>query len=247
MRCFVIKRKIRVPYFEIGVKNYIYGDDVITTGRFIDSLSAKYDIDIIYIVSYTELRAVSGSTENLIVFAPYMDAIRPGRGMGLVLPESVKAAGAQGVLMNHCERPMTLAAVKQTIERADELDLLSLVCADSVAEARAIAHLNPDIISPEPTELIGSGTASDLSYVNEVLKEIKSINPNILVEQAAGITNGRQVYDFIMAGSEGTGSGSGIFTAEDPYSVAEEMVAAVRQAADDLKNRNGRIDFNEGF
>ena len=140
-------------------------------------------------------------------------------------------------MVNHCEKPMSLPQIKKTIDRANELDLLSFACADSIAEARAIAELHPDIINPEPTDIIGSGTASDMSYVMESIKVIKAIDPNIMVEQAAGITNGQQVYDFSMAGSEAAGSASGIFNAPDPYAMVDEMVAATRRAADDLKKK----------
>ena len=233
-----MKRKIRVPFFEVGVKNYVFGDAVINMGKHLEELSLKYDVDIIYIVPYTEIRAIAQATERLLIFAPYMDTLRPGRGMGLVLPEGLKAAGASGVLMNHCERPMTLSAVTETIHRAAELELLSLACSNTLEEAQAIAHLHPDIISPEPNELISSGTSSNLGFVMDTIREIKNIDPNILVEQAAGITRGEQVYNFIMAGSEGTGAGSGIFTAKDPFATADEMVAAVRRAGNDLdKNR----------
>jgi len=231
---YSIKQQIRTPYFEVGVKNYIYGDAVIEMGMYLDKLSAKYDIDIIYIAPFLELADVARATEKLIVFAPYMDPIRLGRGMGLVLPEGIKAAGAKGVLLNHCERPMSFPALKQAIDRANELELLSLICADSIEEARAIAQLGPDIIAPEPNELIGSGTASDLSFVMDNIREIKKINPNILVEQAAGITTGKQVYEFLMAGSEGAGAGSGIFNAADPFAIADEMIASVKDARDDL-------------
>ena len=60
-----------------------------------------------------------------------------------------------------------------------------------------------------------------------------------IIEQAAGITNGQQVYDFIMAGSEAAGAASGIINAEDPIAMVDEMVAAVRRAADDLKKAGG--------
>ena len=59
------------------------------------------------------------------------------------------------------------------------------------------------------------------------------------MEQAAGITNGQQVYDFIMAGSEAAGAASGIMNAADPIATMEDMIAATRRAADDLeKMRN---------
>ena len=82
------------------------------------------------------------------------------------------------------------------------------------------------------------GGVSDMSYVREVIDEIRKIDDKILIEQAAGITNGQQVYDFIMAGSEAAGAASGIMNAADPIAMIDEMIGAVRQAADDLAKLN---------
>lgn len=76
-----------------------------------------------------------------------------------------------------------------------------------------------------------------MGFVKEGIREIRKIDPDILIEQAAGITNGEQVYDFIMAGSETAGAASGIMNAEDPIEMIDEMIAATRRAADDLKKR----------
>jgi triosephosphate isomerase len=94
-------------------------------------------------------------------------------------------------------------------------------------------------LNPEPTELIGSGSVSDMGYVREVLRAVKSIDPSILVEQAAGITTAQQVYDFIMAGSEAAGSASGILNSADPHALLNEMVHSVKRAREDLAKRNG--------
>ncbi len=226
---------IRVPFFEVGVKNYIYGDAVLDLAIAADKAAQKYDIDVLFTAPYTEIRRVAEHTTHLIVLAPYMDTLRPGRGQADVLPEAIKAAGAKGVTVNHCERPMTLPAIKKTIDRAHELGMFVFACADTIAESQAIAQLHPDIINPEPTELIGSGNTSDMGYVRESVRVIKAIYPDILVEQAAGITNAQQVYDFIMAGSDAAGAASGIVNAADPFRTLEEMICAVRRAADDLK------------
>ncbi len=234
-----MKRKIRTPFFEIGTKNYIYGDTVLEYALAADKAAEKYDIDVLFITPAVEIRRVVENTKHLIVLAPYMDTLRPGRGMADILPEGLKAAGAQGVVINHCEKPMSLPQMKATIDRANELDMLVFACADTVAETKAIAQLHPDIINPEPSELIG-GTGngvSDMGYVMEVIREIRKIDENILIEQAAGITNGQQVYDFIMAGSEAAGAASGIMKAADPLAMIDEMVGAVRRAADDLKKK----------
>ncbi len=233
-----MKPQIRTPYFEIGTKNYIYGDTVLEYAKAADAAAEKYDIDVLFITPCTEIRRVVENTKHLIVLAPYMDTLRPGRGMADILPEGLKAAGAKGVVINHCEKPMSLPAMKATIDRARELDFLVFACADTVDEAKAIAQLHPDILNPEPSELIGgTGGVSDMGYVKEMLREIKAIDPNIMVEQAAGITNGQQVYDFIMAGSEAAGAASGIMNAKDPIAMIDEMIAATRRAADDLKKK----------
>ncbi len=227
--------KIRTPYFEIGTKNYIYGDQVLEYARAADAAAEKYDIDVLFITPCTEIRRVAENTKRLIILAPYMDTLRPGRGMADILPEGLKAAGAQGVVINHCEKPMSLPQMKATIERARELDFIIFACADTLEEAKAVAQLHPDIINPEPTEVIGGGNGvSPMSYVKESIRVIKEIYPDIMVEQAAGITNGQQVYDFIMAGSEAAGAASGIMNARDPIAMIDEMIAAVRRAADDL-------------
>lgn len=232
-----MKISVRVPFFETAIKNYIYGDKVLEFALTADKAAEKYDIDVLFIAPYTEIRRVAEHTRRLIILAPYMDLIRPGRGMADVLPEALKAAGAQGVVINHCERPMSLTAIKKTIDRANELDMLNFACADTIAEAKAIAQLHPDIINPEPTELIGSGSASDMSYVLETVKVIKNIFPDILVEQAAGITSAEQIYEFIMAGSDAAGSCSGIMNSKDPLALLDEMIRAVQKAREDLKHK----------
>lgn len=228
-----MKTTIRAPFFETSVKNYIYGDAVLEYAKAADAAAREFDIDVIFVAPYTEIRRVSENTERIIVFAPYMDALRPGRGLTEILPEAVKAAGAKGVVLNHSERPMTINVLKKIIDRANELDLLTFVCADTIMEAQAIAHLHPDIMNPEPTELIGSGQVSDMGYVKEVILAVKAIDPRILVEQAAGITTAAQVYDFIMAGSEAAGAASGILNSPDPNALLHEMVRSVRRAKDE--------------
>jgi len=234
-----MKPTIRTPYFEIGTKNYVYGDTLLEYAIAADKAAEKYDIDVLFICPAVEIRRVAENTKHLIVLAPYMDTLRPGRGMADVLPEGLKAAGAVGVVINHCEKPMSLPQMKATIDRARELDMLVFACADTLAEAKAIAQLHPDIINPEPSEIIGGGNGvSPMAYVKDSIRVIKDIYPDIMVEQAAGITNGQQVYDFIMAGSEAAGAASGIMNAKDPIAMIDEMIAATRRAADDLKKQN---------
>lgn len=226
---------VKAPFFEIGPKSYLYGDDVLDLALAADRASEKYGVDIIFTTPIVELRRVKEATKHIHVFAPHMDTLKPGRGLADILPESLVAAGAEGVMLNHCEKPVTLGTLNATIKRADEVGLATIVCADSIAEASAIAHLCPNIIVAEPTELIGTGKASDKDYVEASIKAVKDVNPEILVLQGAGIKCYDDVYRNIFAGAEATGSSSGIValpTREARNQMVDDMIRAVREAWD---------------
>ena len=228
--------KIKAPFFEIGPKSYLYGQDVIDLAKAADAASAKYDVDIIFTTPIVEIARVKAATSRIHVFAPHMDPLRPGRGLADILPESLVAAGAEGFMLNHCEKPLSLGVLKETIKRADEVGLTTIVCADSMAEASMIAMLNPNIIVAEPSELIGTGVSVGPEYVKAATDAVKKINPDILVLTAAGIANGNDVYNTIFAGADATGSSSGVAKAEDRAAMVDEMISAVRRAWDARNN-----------
>ena len=198
-----------------------------------DKASEKYGVDIIFTTPIVEIARVMAATKHIHVFAPHMDPIVPGRGLADVLPESLVAVGAEGVMLNHVEKPLTLATLKATIKRAEEVGLTTIVCADSIVEAGMIAKLNPDIIVAEPSELIGTGLTSGPEYVAAAAKSVKDVNPDILVLTAAGIANGQDVYNTIIAGADATGSSSGVAKAADRAAMVDEMISAVRRAWDE--------------
>lgn len=228
--------KIKPPFFEIGPKAFFYGERMLKLAKAADKASKKYDVQIIMTPQYSDIQMLAQETENVLIFAQHMDPLPIGRGLGSVLPEAVKAAGAVGVMLNHAEKPMTISDLNKAIKRADEVGLVSIVCADTVEEAMAIAHFSPNIIVAEPTELIGTGQTSDEDYIIETTKAIKSINPEIQVLQGAGISNGQDVYNVIKAGADATGTTSGIMKAADPEAMLDEMIRAVRTAWDETHN-----------
>ena len=225
--------KIKAPFFEIGPKSYLYGQDVIDLAIAADAASEKYDVDIIFTTPVVEIARVKAATKRIHVFAPHMDPIEPGRGLADILPESLVAAGAEGVMLNHVEKPLTFDVLEKTIARANEVGLTTIVCADSMADATKIAGLHPDIIVAEPSELIGTGVSVGHEYVAAATDCVKKVDENILVLTAAGIANGEDVYNTIIAGADATGSSSGVAKAADRAAMVDEMIAAVRRAWDE--------------
>ncbi|MDZ5588799.1 triose-phosphate isomerase [Enterococcus cecorum] len=223
------KRRLRAPFFVVNPKLYLYGQKALELAKVADELAEKYDIDILFTVQHADSYLISQNTKNLILTAQHMDSYTPGRGMGHVLPESLVEADIQAVFLNHAEHPLYVSELAKVMKRANDLELITIVCADSFAEARAIATLNPDIMVCEPTELIGTGQSSDIEYMKETNRIVKEMNPSTQVLQAAGISTVDDVLKALRSGAEGTGGTSGIVCADDPIQTLKDMLAAVNK------------------
>lgn len=228
--------KITPPFFEIGPKAYLYGKDVLKLAKHADRMSAKYHIQIIFTPQYVDIPLLARGTKNLLVFAQHMDSLPVGRGIGSVLPEALRAAGAVGVLLNHAEKRLPLEELERTIQRADEVGLASMACADNLEEAVVIARMRPNIIIAESSILIGTGkrAANDRQTIAGINEAVWAIDPKIRVLHSAGISHGQDVYDIITAGAQAAGSTSGIIKAEDPFTMLEEMICFERAAWDKM-------------
>lgn len=225
------KLKVTTPFFVLNPKSFLYGDKLLALAKVADKLAQKHNISIFVTAPYADLANIAKHTSHVLVTAQHIDGISCGRGMGHVLPESIKNAGAVATFLNHAERPLTSSELVKSIEKANSLNILTIVCADTLAEARAISMLAPDIVLCEPTELIGTGKTSDESYIQQTNEAIKSVDNNILVMQAAGISSADDVYRTIALGADGTGCTSGIVCADDPSKTLTLMVEALVKAS----------------
>ncbi|WP_347301563.1 triose-phosphate isomerase [Dolosigranulum savutiense] len=231
-----MKYKVNTPFFIFNPKSYFTGEKIQEFAFLAEKLAEKYtELSIFMTAPFADLQKITAHTRNIIVTAQHMDGIEPGRGMGYVLPESLYESGVKAVFLNHAEKPMNFSELVKSIERANELDIITIVCADSIKEAKAIATLNPDIILCEPTKLIGTGQTSNDEYIRETNEAIKQINPDILVMQAAGISNADDVYKVISLGADGTGCTSGITEADNPKEMFESMIYSVKSAKRELE------------
>jgi triosephosphate isomerase len=225
--------RLKPPLFEIGLKGYIYGKEALALAREADRISREYNIAIIFDPQYVDIPIIAGQTRNIHVFSQHMDPFRPGRGLGCVLPEALKEAGASGTLLNHAEKRLTLSEIGKAINRADEVGLATLVCADTPEEAAAIAQLRPNMILAEPPGLIGTYEPVGKCFIQRTKKLVKAIDKDIIIFNSAGIKDAGDVRNVIMQGAEATGSTSGILKAKDPVGMMEAMIAALREAWDE--------------
>lgn len=223
------------PFLVVNPKSYLYGEKSLALAKAADEAAEKYGLTVFFTCPFADIRLIAGNTKEVVVTAQHMESLRPGRGMGHVLPESLKEAGAGAVFLNHAENSMTVAELCKTIKRAKELEMLTIVCADSVAEGLAIAQFHPDILLCEPTDLIGTGQTADDSYVLDACEQIRKIDPKIAVMIASGVTTAEDCYRVVKLGADGTGATSGILKAPDPAVRVHEMADAIVRAFQERK------------
>lgn len=233
-------RRVRAPVFEIGLKGYLYGADAVRLAQAADRLSRELDVSVIFDPQAVDIPAVARATERLLVFAQHMDPVAVGRGVGSVLPEALREAGAVGTLLNHSERRMTLGDINRAIVRAREVGLATLVCADSPEEAAAVAQLGPDIVLAEPPELIATSRSAATEmrgFVERSVELVRQIDPGIIVMCGAGVQTPDDVEKMIELGVGGTGSSSGVLKAADPVALMRAMLTAMKRSWDELHAR----------
>ncbi len=218
---------LRAPFLIVNPKAYLYGAATLELALLVDELAGGFGIDTLFTAQHVDLRILVERTSNLIVTAQHLDPITVGRGMGLVLPEALAAAGVGAVVLNHAEHPVGLARLDESIRRARQVGLLSVVCADSDAQCRSVAMLGPDVVICEPTGQIGTLQMDDLAYAERTTRLVKQVDPGILVIQAAGVASGADVARVLELGADGSGGTSGIIAHPDWREILTEMYAAL--------------------
>ncbi len=221
------------PFLIVNPKSYLYGNESLKLAKAADQAAKDTGLTIIFTCPYADVRMIRENTENIIVCVQSMDPLVPGRGMGHVLPESLKEAGADAVFLNHAENPKTLSDLHACIRRAAELNMTSIVCADTITEAKAVACMNPDVVLAEPTDLIGTGQVADDAYTIEAINQVRKVNPDVLVVVASGVSTAEDCYNMVRLGADGTGGTSGILNAPSPAVRIKEMAEAIVRAKKD--------------
>ena len=219
---------LKTPIIIINFKTYkeSTGDNAIKLAEVCNKVAEETKTSIAIAVQITDIYSIS-KIVSIPVLSQHVDAIDFGKNTGFLLPESVKQAGAEATLLNHSEHRLDFDLLKNSIERAKQTGLKTIVCAKDVDDAEKIAHLNPDFIAVEPPELIGGKiSVSDAKpeVVSDSVKVIKSINKKIKVLCGAGIHNESDVKKSVELGADGVLVASGIVKAKNQEAALKDLV-----------------------
>ncbi len=221
-----------MPILVINFKTYArgLGAAAVRLAALADDVSAETGVCIAVAPQVTDLAAVAKAV-RIPVFAQHIDPIRPGSHTGHILPEAVQAAGAVGTLINHSERPLPLPAIQDAVDRAKDVGLLSLVCADTPTRTAEVAAFQPDLVAIEPPELIGTGipvSKAKPEIVTHAVNLVKTRSTTIPVLCGAGISRGEDVAAALRLGAQGVLLASGVVQAPDPRTAIVDFADALR-------------------
>jgi len=205
------------------------GKNALRLAKIAETISVKRNVSVSVAPQIADLFQVSKMVK-IPVFAQHIDPIEAGRNTGYILPENVKASGAQGTLINHSEHQLSEDKIKLTIERARNVGLLSLVCVDTPKMASQVARFKPDMIAIEPHELIGTGISVSKAKPEVItlgLQSVKEIDPEIIFLCGAGISSGEDAASSIKLGAKGVLLASGFVKSKNPSQVLEEIALAI--------------------
>jgi triosephosphate isomerase (TIM) len=177
-----------------------------------------------------ELASLARAKTKVPLYAQHCDPQTPGAATGWVTAEAIAAAGAVGSILNHAEHKVPHSQVQATIARLHATGLTSLVCADSLTEARALAAFKPHMLAIEPPQLIGgdiSVTTAEPAIIRDAVKAVRGVSPRTKVLCGAGVKSGDDVGMAIRLGAHGVLLASGVVKAKDP-------LAALRGLAEGL-------------
>jgi triosephosphate isomerase len=179
--------------------------------------------------TFTDLHRISHHFD-IPVFAQHMDGISPGAFTGHITAESIRSAGAQGTLLNHSERRITLADIEGAIRAAKEHRLETIVCTNNDAASGAAAALEPGYVAVEPPELIGgkiSVSEADPGIIRRSVAAVQRISPAVKVLAGAGIHSGNCVKTALDLGTDGVLLASSVVKSEDPAAVLRSLVSCL--------------------
>ncbi|WP_136687887.1 triose-phosphate isomerase [Halorhabdus amylolytica] len=215
------------PHFQVNHKVYpgTVGTDGLALAETIERIGEETDASFVVTPQVPDLRLIASETD-LPVFAPAVDPVSPGRGMGTLLPEALAEAGAAGAVINHAENRDTVADIETKIGRCRKVGLDAIVCVDSVETGRAVAALEPDQLLFERPEDISTDRAITRTHperIDRFLDMRDDVAPDTRVRVGGGISTAEDVRRAFELGADATGAASAIATVDDQERLLREI------------------------
>ncbi len=214
------------PFLLVNFKTFphTYGKQALELAKIHERVSKETGVKIMIAVQAVDLRYVSEQV-SIPVLAQHFDPVEAGAFTGHVTPASIKDCGAYGALLNHTEKKVGLELLESSIAMARFHDLTSVVCSESLYQAKAVSELDPDFVAVEPPELIG-GDISVAKANPQIIQDAVALIGKNKVVVGAGIKSAEDVRLCLEFGAIGVLIASGVVSVADPEKVLFDLTKA---------------------
>ncbi len=182
------------------------GSNAVRLARISESFARKNKtFQVVVCPSFTDLPAVSKVCSKCWVFSQHVDDVDQGAFTGS-FPVLIAAKYCSGTLLNHSERKIPLAVLKKTIALCRKHRLKTLVCAETIKEAKTVARFSPSFLAVEPPDLIGSGISISTAkpqLITTAIGAVKKISRKLPVLVGAGVSTAEDVRRSLELGADG--------------------------------------------
>lgn len=203
----------------VNTKNFKTGAPLLKLAKLIE----KHDLHTILAVPATDIHNLTIHT-SLTIFGQHMYYTSAPTSTGHIIVESIKAAGAQGVLLNHSEHPLESDILKKTVEQCKKAKITSIVCADSLESVKKIAQLRPSAIAFEDPTLINTGKSITQYKSKELAQCIHYLKGKPIVPLCgAGISSIKDVQVAYALGCKGVLIASAIANTKNPEAFIKDL------------------------
>jgi len=215
------------PIIIINFKTYdqSMGENAIRLAKICEKVAFDTHTDIRVAVTAPDIYPVSRAL-SIPVYSEHVDSYAPDRHTGSVLPENVRVAGATGTLINHSEHQIPVSDIAETIKRASQAHLITVVCAATPEIAEQVAQMKPDFVAVEPPELIGGDVSVSSAKPEVITQSVEAVKNKhgVKLLVGAGIKTREDVVKAIELGADGILIASGIDKAPDPEKALRELL-----------------------
>lgn len=146
---------------------------------------------------------------------------------GMIDVAELKLVGIRGVLLNHSEHKVSFLKLRSILAACRPAGLFTMICADSLSEAKKVAGLHPDYLAYEPRELIGgnvSVTDAHPDLIQKAVRSISSLSRNTKVLCGAGVHSSADLQKALEYGAAGVLLSHAVVQAKDPGRVLERIL-----------------------
>ena len=222
---------MRTPCLVINFKAFKEGTgkSAVKISKAAEIISNNLNVCIAVSPNFFDLKEIAKKS-SIPVFAQHMDTVEEGAFTGHVTAFQIKEAGGMGVIINHSEKRIELDDIEDAIEMARKYNLTTIVCANEIEVAKAIAVLNPDFIALEPPELIGgniSVSQAQPEVITNLVSEVKKYSSKVKLLVGAGVKTKEDVKKAIELGTDGVILASGVVKAKDVSKAIEDLASGL--------------------